>query len=323
MTPSLLLDITRIPAQLSDLEGLTFGLAFALLSFLLPLTLVEMNVRSMQSREYPSYSGLFTRVFVVLVCLLCYQRLYTVILTGTRLMGFAILSEQDWGNFLTETLQGSDSTFPTLSILFHSVTSIQQIVLFISSLLAVTVRDVLVMLQGCLLSLLYAFGPIALVCGINGKTEQVARGWLANSIQVASWSFFLRLVVRVWLTLGPMAAATGTGLANDYLGILTVNVTFIIMVLGTPLVTARLLSGDNLAAVGEAALGTVQTLIIAKNMAAGRLISKEVAGYKKAPEHEQRSFFHHPIPATMTKTYDRLFGARKPAKDAPQAAGKQ
>src|SRR5581483_4053705 len=100
----------------------------------------------------------------------------------------------------------------------------------------------------------------------NQKSSQVTRGWLANSFQVAFWSFFLRLVMRVWLTLSPVAASSGTGGANDYLGMLTVNVTFILLVLGTPIVSARLLSGENLAAFGEAALGTMQTLVIAKTL---------------------------------------------------------
>ena len=321
MTPSLLLDITQIPTQLSGLEGLVYGMAFAMLSFLFPFTVVEMNVRGLQAGEHPSYSGLFTRVFAVVVCLLCYQQLFSFILNASQMMSFAILSSQDWGNFLTETLKGSDSTYPTLSILFHSVTSIQQIVLFLSSLLAVTVRDVLIMLQGCFLSLLYVFGPIAIVCGVNEKTSQVTRGWLVNSIQVALWSFFLRLVVRVWRTLGVMAGSTGAGLANDYLGILTVNVTFILMVLGTPVVAARLLSGENLAAFGVGALGTVQTLLIAKKMSVGTFASREVAGYLRAPPQEKRSFFHQPIPATMTATYDKLFGPPKPAGKVGKSNG--
>ena len=103
------------------------------------------------------------------------------------------------------------TTYPTLSILFHSVTSIQQIILFLTTLVAVTVRDVIVMLQGCFLSLLYAFGPIAIVCAVNQRSAQVTRGWLANTFQVAFWSFFLRLVMRVWLTLGPIASSSGVG----------------------------------------------------------------------------------------------------------------
>ena len=321
MTPNLLVDISQIPSRLSGLQSITQGIAFAMLAFLIPFTIVEMNVRSLQAKEMPSYSGLFTRVFTVIVCLLCYQRLFAFILKVSQVMSFAILSEQQWGTFLSTALKGSDSTFPTLSILFHSATSIQQIVLFLSSLVAVTVRDVIVMLQGCFLSLLFAFGPIAIVCGINEKSGQVTRGWLTNSFQVAFWSFFLRLVVRVWLALGPIAANSGTGATDDYLGMLTVNVTFTLMVLGTPIVAARLLSGENLAAFGEAALGTIQTLVIAKTMTTGKFVSHEVEKYKKASAPEQKSFFHHPIPATMTRTYQRLFGARVPVKGASAATG--
>ncbi len=321
MTPSLLLDISRIPEKLSGLESIVGAIAAAMLAFIIPFTIVEMNVRSMQAKEAPSYSGLFTRVFAVTVCLLCYQRLFYFILKASQMMSFAMLSEQDWGNFLRQMLRGSDSRFPTLSILFHSVTSIQQIILFLSTLVAVTVRDVIVMLQGCFLSLLYAFGPIALVCGVNERTSQVTRGWITNSFQVASWSFFLRLVMRVWLTLGPVAASSGSGAGDDYLGMLSVNVTFILLVLGTPIVSARLLSGENLAAFGEAALGAVQTLSLVKTLRAGTFISSKIDGFRRDRDPFKNNIFHHPVAypvaATMTAVGRRIF----PRKDAKKEQG--
>lgn len=323
MTPSLLIDITVIPDKLSGLASLTQSLAGAMLVFLIPFTIVEMNVRSLQAKEMPSYTGLFTRVFTVIVCLLCYQRLFGFILKASQLMSMAILSEQDWGNFLTQTLKGSDSTYPTLSILFHSVTSIQQIILFLSTLVAVTVRDVIVMLQGCFLSLLFAFGPIAIACGVNEKSSQVSRGWLANSFQVAFWSFFLRLVMRVWLTLGPIAANAGAGATDDYLGMLAVNVTFILLVLGTPIVAARLLSGENLAAFGEAALGAMQTISLVKTLRTGTFISDKVDSFRRDKEPYKSTVFHHPIAypvaATMSSLRERYF----PSKAAEGPKGEE
>ncbi len=317
MTPSLLMDITVIPSRLAGLASVTMSIAVALLAFLIPFTIVEMNVRSLEAKEMPSYSGLFARVFTVAVCLLCYQRLFFFILKLAQILSFAVLSEQDWGRFLTQSLKGSDSTYPTLSILFHSVTSIQQIILFLSTLAAVMVRDVIVMLQGCFLSLLFAFGPIALVCGVNQQTSQVTRGWLANSFQVALWSFFLRLVMKVWLTLGPIAASSGTGAADDYLGMLTVNVTFILLVLGTPLVAARLLSGENLAAFGEAALATIHSVSVIKAMRTGSFLSSKVEAFKRDKEPYKSNVFHHPIAypfaATMTAVRERYFPRRNNA----------
>lgn len=316
MTPSLLLDISQIPDKLAGLAALTKGMSLAMLAFMIPFTIIEMNVRSLERKEMPSYSGLLTRVFAVVVGLLCYKRLFYFILKVSQIMAFAILSEQEWGNFLNQTLKGGDSRFPTLSILFHSATSIQQIILFLSTLVAVTVRDVIVMLQGCFLSLLYAFGPLALVCAVNQRTSQVTRGWIANSFQVAFWSFFLRLVMRVWLTLGPVAAASGAGAGEDYIGMLTVNVTFILLVLGTPLVAARLLSGENLAAFGEAALGAVQTISFVKTMRAGSFISSKVEAFRRDKDPFKNHIFHHPmaypVAATMTAVGRRFF----PPKDA-------
>ncbi len=311
MNPSLLLDISQIPSKLSGLAGVTNAIALAMLAFIIPFSIFEMNIQGMKARQYPDYGGLLVRCLVAMMALVCYQRLFYFIVRVSQIMSFAVLSEEQWGDFLVQSFHGAGTGIPTLNILLHPINSIQEIILFLSSLIAVTARDVIVMLQGCFLSLLFAFGPIAIVCGINQKTTQVTRGWIANSFQVAFWTFFLRLVVRVWLTLNPIAADSGMGAANDYLGILTVNVSFLLMVLGTPILSARLLSGENIAAFGEAAFGTVQTIMVAKKLGAGMALSREIEKFKRASPEEKQSLFHHPIPATATLAYRRLFGGPK------------
>lgn len=327
MNTGLLLDITLIPTKLAGLAAVSKTLAVAGLGFLIPFTILEMNVRSLQRKEFPSYSGLMTRVLVACMCLIAYKGLFGFILKLSQVMSFAILSEDQWGNFLAQSLKGSDSSYPTLMILLKNVASIQGLLLFLSSLLTMVVREVVVMLQVCFLSLLYAFGPLALACAVNEKTLQVTRGWITNTFQVAFWSFFLRLAVRVWLTLAPMSGSTGAGMADDYVGVLTVNVTFLILILGTPMLTARLLSGENIASLGEAAMGAVSTVMVARKMGAASSISKEISSYRKAKfdGKGKEPYFQHPIPATMSRTYEAMFGRKKPAAaDAakPAAAAK-
>lgn len=315
MNTGLLLDITQIPTKLSGLAAISKTLAVAGLGFLIPFTILEMNVRSLQRKEFPSYSGLMTRVLAACMCLIAYKGLFGFILKLSQVMSFAILSEDQWGNFLAQSLKGSDSSYPTLMILLKNVASIQGLLLFLSSLLTMVVREVVIMLQVCFLSLLYAFGPLALACAVNEKTLQVTRGWITNTFQVAFWSFFLRLAVRVWLTLAPMSGSTGAGMADDYVGVLTVNVTFLILILGTPLLTARLLSGENIASLGEAAMGAVSTVMVARKMGAAGSISKEISSYRKAKADGKgkEPYFQHPIPATMSRTYEAMFGRKKPA----------
>ena len=324
---NLLLDISRIPTQLGGLSSLTKAIALAMLVFLIPYTLLENGVKAISGKERPDFSGMLVRCLMTVAALLCYERIFYFVAKLSQIMSFAILSEEQWGNFLVQSFHGMTQGEPTLNILIHPVSSIQEIILFLSSLVAVTARDVIVMLQACFLSLLFAFGPIAIVCSINPKSAQVTRGWIANTFQVAFWSFFLRLVVRVWLSLNPLAGVDGAGWQgagwqNDYLGILTVNVTFLLMVLGTPIVAARLLSGESLAMFGEAAMASVQTIMIARKLGAGMAIGRAVDRYKRASPEEKSSFYHHPIPSlakTATRAYKDLFHrdpSPKPA--APQ-----
>jgi len=308
MNAGLLLDITQIPSQLGGLAAVTKAIAVAMLAVIIPYTALEMNVRAMQAKHPPDYGALLVRTVIVLACLVGYGTLYSFLLKGSQAMSFAILSEQEWGDFLVKNFSSPDAQSPVLSWLTRPLSSVQAVILFLSSLVAVTAKDVVVMLQACFLSLLWAFGPIAVVCGISEKTAAVTRGWIANSFQVAFWSFFLRLVVRVWLTLNPLAGATGTGIANDFLGILTVNVSFLVMVLGTPILASRLLSGENIAAFGEAALGAVEAVSIARTLRAGNFLGREMDRYRRDKPQYRASFFHHPIPVSATSAYNRLFG---------------
>ena len=318
---SVMVDITQIPSKLGGLTSVTTAIAIAMLGVIVPYTAVEMNVRAMQSKNPPGYGALLIRVVIAMACLLGYSTLYSLLLQGAQAMSFAVLSEQQWGDFLVQGFSSPDAQSPVLSWLPHPLSSVQAIVLFLTSLLAVTAKDVVVMLQACFLSLLWAFGPIAIVCGISDKTSAVTHGWIANSFQVAFWSFFLRLVVFVWLTLNPLSGNTGTGVANDFLGILTVNVSFIVMVLGTPILAGRLLSGGSLAAFGEVALGAVEAISVARTLKGGKFLSNEVDRYRRDKPEFQSHLFHHPIPVTATLAYNRLFGRNKPQpQPKPQPA---
>ncbi len=330
MNSSLMLDITQIPTQLGGLASVTRAIAVAMLAFLIPYTTIELNVRAMHAKNLPDYGGFLIRTVVVMSCLLCYNTLYSFLLQGSQVMSFAVLSEQQWGDFLVQTFHGSDGNVTIFSVLLHSITSVQQLVLFLSSLIAVIARDVVVMLQACFLSLLYAFGPIAIACGISERTTSVLRGWIANSFQVAFWSFFLRLLVRVWLSLSPYAGNTGTGLANDFLGILTVNTTFLLLVLGTPIFAARMISGEGLAGFAEAASAAIQTVTIAGSLKAGRMAGGAMDRHKQNKAHAaakaSRDAGAKPqfsTGSTATAAHDQLFGSKdKPGQNGEQEKGK-
>lgn len=331
MSTSVLIDISQIPTQLSGLTSITNALAVAMLTIIIPYTAVEMNVQAMGSKAPPSYGGLLTRVMVVLACLVGYQTICSLFLSVAQAMSLSILSEQDWGDFLVKSFTAPDAQSPILSWLTHPLNSVQAIILFLSSLVAVTAKDVIVMLQACFLSLLFAFGPIAIVCAISERTASVTRGWIANSFQISLWSFFLRLVVRVWLTLNPLAGNTGTGWANDFLGILTINVSFLVMVLGTPVLAARLISGESIAAFGEMAVGGMQALTIGGAMKAGKLLGQMTErrgrsgsayggnGSNKSSGSQGKPV-QHSTSSTATAAHDRLFG-HKPAGGEEKTGG--
>ncbi|MDE1976886.1 MAG: hypothetical protein KGL04_04480 [Elusimicrobia bacterium] len=333
MNPGVLVDITQIPTQMGGLASVTTAIAVSLLAVMLPYTAVEMNVAAMRSRGAPDYGSFVVRLALVLACLLSYTWIYSLFLNIAQALSFAVLSEQDWGNFLVQNLSAPNAQSPILSWLTHPLSSIQAIVLFLSSLLAIVAKEAVVMIQACLLSVLFAFGPIAVVCGLGDKTRGVLRGWIVNTIQVGLWSFFLRLAVRVWLTLAPQTLNAG-GVADDFLGIFTVNVCFLLMVLGTPILASRLISGEGLAIFGEAALAAVEAVMV---KGALKPVGRSVAGVGKIGKKSgdasggapKSAAPPHTISSTATAAYRRIFGGGKPPRPknqeppGPAAQGKE
>ncbi len=325
MNPSVLINLSQIPIQLSGLSSLTTAIALGLLAFIIPYSAVEMNLRAISGRGSPGYAGLFLRIAIAMSCLLAYDKLYGLFLGAFQALSYSVLSSQDWGNFLVKDFSAPNAASPILSWLTHPLSSVQAIVLFLASLFAVTAKDVIVMLQASFLSLLFAFGPIAIVCSISEKSFCVTRGWLVNSVQIASWSFFLRLVIRVWLTLGPLATNTGTGTANDFLGLLAVNSAFFVLVLGTPILSARLISGESLSFFAEAALGTMNAAAIGLPLKAGKYLgerSRNAGGNMRtrsegAPPTPQRNA----LPMTATSAYRRLFKRKNDKKPDDKKSG--
>ncbi len=325
MTPSVLINLSQIPIQLSGLSALTTAIALALLAILIPFSAVEMNIRAISGNRPPNYGGFFVRLVIVMACLLAYNELYGIFLGASQALSFAVLSEQDWGNFLIKNFSAPDAASPILSWLTHPLSSVQAIILFLSSLFAVTAKDVIVMLQASFLSLLFAFGPIALVCAVSEKTFCVTRGWLVNSFQIAFWSFFLRLVVRVWLTLGPLAGNTGTGTANDFLGILAVNSAFFVMVLGTPILSARLISGESISLFGEAAMATMNAAAIGMPLKAGRFLGGALEQRRRnamraQSAHGPAGAAQHSMPTTATSAHKRLFKHKKGGSEGDETS---
>ena len=57
-------------------------------------------------------------------------------------------------------------------------------------------------------------------------------------------------------------------------------------------------------------------------MGAATFLSKEINGYRKAKADGKgkEPYFHHPIPATMSRTYEMMFPRKKPTPDASKPA---
>ncbi len=132
--------------------------------------------------------------------------------------------------------------------------------------------------------LIYAVGPLMIVCSLFEPLRGMTKGWLLAAVQVGLWGLFMRILVLVMLNSGISGMLTPSGSTmKPIFASLVVNVVFAIFSVTCPYFTHLLMSGH----IAEKAIGTVSAgnagLAKARHWAA----QKMTAGGKKKDENHR------------------------------------
>ncbi|MCH8007332.1 MAG: hypothetical protein IIC91_00550 [Chloroflexi bacterium] len=93
-------DITQIPATMGALKSLASVIAYALIGLLIPLEIINNNIKSMEGRG--ELTGIFTRTILVFVGLILYDRIFNFIVEASQIIELSILSEKQWSDLMAQ-----------------------------------------------------------------------------------------------------------------------------------------------------------------------------------------------------------------------------
>lgn len=124
----------------------------------------------------------------------------------------------------------------------------------ISAMIATQMEFILYGARSAILCVLFVMAPIAVACGAAKETRNIFKGWLLGVLQVSFWVVILGILQSVTMAFY-LAAIKVTSGVN--VSLLYVSLTYTIMVILIPLLTGKILSGENLGSVGTIAIGVL------------------------------------------------------------------
>lgn len=283
-------DITQISANMADLETLGMTIAVALMGFLIPLEFLSQNLKVIEGKS--SYRSTFARILAVCLGLILYKRIFDFLVGVGVIVENSILSLPQWGNFITELTKFYLTYKPGL---FSSLLPL--IFAWLASFLSLVVKSVMYWVRYALLSLLYFVGPVSFVFYIFEPTRQAAASWFKNVIQLSLWTVVLKIIVRAMLALQVQTFMAQANMDADIITIIGINVTFLVMMIASPIFTAEFISNHTigpLAAVAAtffAAPGAVlaKTIPGAHGLTIGRAVYKYIKGKGEGTNTEARN----------------------------------
>jgi len=145
----------------------------------------------------------------------------------------------------------------------------KNLILSLLNILIIIGEPILLAIRYALLCFLYVFGPLAFLLSFFQVTRKVLIAWFESLIQVSFWIVTLRILESIIVSLNVQSMAAG--LKTDILPWILVMSLFIAFLILTPIVTAKVLSGENLGAVGTLAMGMVTGAIAGVTSGAGPL----------------------------------------------------
>jgi hypothetical protein len=256
-------DVTQISVNMADLETLGMTVAVALMGLLIPLEFLRQNLNIIEGKS--NYSATFVRIFLVCMGLMLYKSIFNFLVGVGVVVEDSILSLPKWGEFLAELAKFYLSYKPSfwgslLPILFA----------WTASFLALVVKAVIYWVRYALLSLLYFVGPISFVFYIFEPTRHSLGAWFKNVIQLSLWTVVLKLIVRIMLALQVKTFMAQANMDQDVITIIGINVTFLVMVIASPIFTAEFISNHT--------IGPLAAVAASFFAAPGALLGKTVPG---------------------------------------------
>lgn len=249
-----------ITNKMNHLWGITRPLGWAILVCAFIWSLIQ-ETQKIQDGGTPAYGKvLWELVLTAVVLASVHGALFPLIVNTCNAIGETARSKVKWTDF--ETMLGKymqEGGF----LAFFKLTFINVFVNFFT-LIAESMEHILMGVRNAILSVLYVVAPVTVACAAAKETRGIFKGWLLGLLQISFWVVILRIVQSVAMNFYYASIIPGS---DDKIPIISTSIGYIIMVVVTPLLTGKLLSGENIAAVGSIAVGAITGVASVLNIA--------------------------------------------------------
>ncbi len=220
----------------------------------------------------PDLKGLIKRLILVVVGLSLYDYVFLKVIAFCEVLANSLGETGRIYDFInwaaSHTVSDAGGGAGVLQAVATLIGTVQQALspkMWILSLLSILIligQPILLTIRYALLCFLYVFGPLGLMLSFFPVTRKVFTGWFTNLIQISFWIVTLRILESVIVALNVQSQAA-TWPAQDIVPWVLVTAIYIAFLILTPVITAKVLSGDNLGAVGTLAVGMAAAAVTA------------------------------------------------------------
>ena len=243
-------DILSIPDTMQTYATITRSIAIAIIPVLFVLGILKEQAK-LVGDEKPEFASHIYTTIAVFLGLILYKWIFLKIISFCEAIGMSVASLQDWYelqstlSLMADKLSGSVLTLSVVQLLaktFYIISSVAEIVFNL--------------FRYALLSFLYILGPIAFALAVFPLTRNLVKGWFINIFQISFWIITLRILQATMLMLGFTTAIENGGIFY----VLVMSILFIGMIIMTPILTAKLISGENIGTMASAAMAATTAI---------------------------------------------------------------
>ncbi len=274
----LYLDALSIPEAMATPYKEIQIIAWALFGLLFVFALIRQTAFTATSKQGANFGKTIKTALFISIGLALYQHIFLKIVALADAIGMSLCEVSKIHKLISfiskesytyvEVAAGGGrlgKAIGTINALANLVNPKILILGFLS--VAVSIAEVAFLaVRYALLSVLYVFGPLAFVGYVFEPTKIILKGWFVGMLQVSFWIVFLRILESVMVAFN-IESLVHSGQLGDIISWTIVCTVFLGLIILTPMITGKILSGQNLGEVGSLAVAAA-TVIPAKYAAA-------------------------------------------------------
>lgn len=257
------------------------GISFALFPFLFAAAVLDLNIKAAAGQE-ADYKKLIKTVILVLCGLILYNHIFEKIIAICEVIAMSITDNVSIAKaieFIGAESYAQVDARTGGGVLGKSVAAYNAIsnlltpkvfVLGFLSSVSMALEPIFLLVRYAFLGVLYLVGPLAFIGAIFGPTKSMLKGWFTSLFQISFWIITLRILETIIVSL-ELESWAQNGTIIDIIPWIAITATLIIFIVLTPIITSKILSGENLGAVASTMLAA-GTLIAGHSGAAAAFV---------------------------------------------------